>query len=155
MNPASSKHPLNSNSDRQKFGSGWWREQKNFRTKRRTKQQSCMQGGDCSKWYLSLCHLLHGGCLSDWDTFVKMFTCLLVIVVIGKAKQKVGLLLVFGSYLNQQVLKLCEAASWEAICGFVNLLISCCRWTNATRHGKSINFEENHRTLIFPTGYHW
>ena len=36
---------------------------------------------------------------------------LLVIVVIGKAKQKVCLLLVFGSYLNQQVLKLCEAAS--------------------------------------------
>ena len=47
----------------------------------------------------------------DWETFVKMFTCLLVIVVIGKAKQKVGLLLVFGSYLNQQVLKLCEDAS--------------------------------------------
>ena len=70
-----------------------------------------MQGGDCSKCYLLLCHLLHGGCLSDWDTFVKMFTCLLVIVVIGKAKQKVCLLLVFGSYLNQQVLKLCESAS--------------------------------------------
>ena len=60
-----------------------------------------------------------------------------------QGQKDVCLLSVVGySFLNQQALKFCDVAHWEAICGFVNLLISCRGWGNATRHGKSTQLEK-------------